>query len=269
MKRFFARLTRENATSLREYESFASALRDSDSYEDPRLIEIVQEKTRRYRDELTHAQCRTIGARQLIQNMFVLTYIEPQRAVNVLEIGGACGASYYEAKHLLPVSIQHWAVVETPAMAAAGASLNDDPALSFHTNIEAALQQLPARDLAIVQGTLQYVPEPLRLLGELFERGANYVYVTRTPVTTLSTQIFTRQETDLAAHGPGKLPQAAGGKSSQPLTLLARDALFAAIPSSYETVFTFNESEEQPLAIGARSVAVRDVGFLARKRVYS
>ena len=46
-------------------------------------------------------------------------------------------------------------------------------------------------------------------------------------------------------------------------------ALFAAIPSSYETVFTFNESEEHRLTIGGRSLALRDVGFLARKRVYS
>ena len=128
MRRLFARLNRENTTELREYESFDAALRDSDSYEDPRLVEVVKEKTKRYRESL--AQKPPITTRQLVQNLFVLSYVEPQRELSVLEIGGACGASYFETELMLPGRIRHWSIVETPAMAAAGES---DSKLSFHS----------------------------------------------------------------------------------------------------------------------------------------
>jgi len=78
VRRLFARLNRENTTELREYESFDAALRDSDSYEDPRLVEVVKEKTKRYRESLdSRAPIRT---RQMIQNLFVLSYVEPPEA---------------------------------------------------------------------------------------------------------------------------------------------------------------------------------------------
>jgi len=258
-----------SAPKLKSYQSFAAALADSNSYEDPRLIEVVSEKTRRYREALRNSPTRTIESRQTVQNLFVLSQVEPQRRINVLEIGGACGASYYEATHLLPDRIEHWSIAETSAMAAAAETLNTDSNLSFHTGIADALAPLSSRDLAIVQGTLQYVPDPEQLLSQLFAHEIEYVYVTRTPGTALKTRIFTKQETDLAAHGPGILPNAPAGKSSQPLTLLGRDALLSAVPGSYEIVFEFAESEDRTLLIEEQSVAVRDVGFLARKRLYS
>lgn len=262
MKRLFALLNRENTIKMREYESYESALSDSDSYEDPRLVEVVSEKTRRYRDSLGSNQRPAIETRQMVQNLFVLSYVEPLRPLNVLEIGGACGASYYETKYLLPNRVRHWSITETPAMAAAGNSLTDDPHLSFHSDLHSAAAQLEFRDLAIAQGVLQYAP--LGLLNALFDLHFSYVYVTRTAVANVNTRIFTKQDTDLAAHGPGTLPNAPAGKSSQPMTLVSADSLFSAIPENYEAVFTFVESAERVLAIDKRRVTLRDVGFLAR-----
>ena len=246
----------------KNYESFQQALEDSNSYEDPRLIEVVKEKTRRYRDALANGSRPAIATRQMAQNMFVLSYVEPQRAVNVLEIGGACGASYFETQLMLPGRIRHWSIVETPAMAAAGRSLTDDPNLSFHSDFAAATTQLESRDLAIAQGALQYAGDPVQMLKELFALGLSYVYVTRTAVANVDRPVFTKQETDLAAHGPGTLPNAPSDKSSQPLTLVSRDALVSAVPANYEIVFNFDESEERTLSVDTRRVLVREVGFL-------
>ena len=45
IRHFTARLmNRENLEQLRAYASFEEALKDSDSYEDPTLIEIVKER---------------------------------------------------------------------------------------------------------------------------------------------------------------------------------------------------------------------------------
>jgi putative methyltransferase (TIGR04325 family) len=151
-------------------------------------------------------------------------------------------------------------------MAAAGKDLNNDPNLSFHSDLASAAGQLESRDLAVAQGALQYASDPLQMLSDLFALGLTYVYVTRTAVTNVDTTIFTKQETDLSAHGPGTLPNAPTGRSSQPLTLVSRDALASAIPANYEVVFKFNESEDRTFSIGNRRIAVRDIGFLARNR---
>jgi putative methyltransferase (TIGR04325 family) len=252
-------LNRENTTELREYESFAAALRDSDSYEDPRLVEVVKEKTRRYRASLT--QRSPITTRQLVQNLFVLSYVEPQRPLNVLEIGGACGASYFEMDLMLPGRIRHWSIVETPAMAAAG---EGDSKLSFHSDIDMAVGKLDSRDLAIAQGALQYAGDPLQTLADLCALQLSYIYVTRTAVANTETPIFTKQVTDIAAHGPGRLPNTPDGSSSQPMTLVSFEALTSALASNYEILFKFEEGDDRNISLGGRHLTVRDIGFLAR-----
>lgn len=259
MRRLFARLNRESTTELREYESFAAALRDSDSYEDPRLVDVVKEKTKRYRASL--AQRPPVTTRQMVQNLFVLSYVEPLRSLNVLEIGGACGASYFETEFMLSGRIQHWSIVETPAMAAAGES---DSKLSFHSDIGAAISKLESRDLAIAQGALQYAGDPLQTLADLCALQLSYIYVTRTAVANTEIPIFTKQVTEIAAHGPGQLPNAPEGSSSQPMTLVSFEALLAALSSNYELVFKFEEGEERTVSVGGRQVTLRDIGFLAR-----
>jgi len=257
VRRLFPR--RESTTELREYESFDAALRDSDSYEDPRLVAVVKEKTKRYRESLN--QKTPISTRQLVQNLFVLSYVEPHRSLNVLEIGGACGASYFETELMLPGRIRHWAIVETPAMAAAGAS---DARLSFHSTIASATSKLESRDLAIAQGVLQYAGDPLKTLADLCTLGLSYIYITRTAVADTDAPIFTKQVTEIAAHGPGRLPNAPEGNSSQPMTLVSFEALTRALPSNYELLFKFEEGEERTVLVGARHITIRDVGFLAR-----
>ena len=259
-----ALLNRENTQKLRTYASFEDARRDSDTYEDSQLIEVVKEKTKRYRDTLANSDSRSVATRQAAQNMFVLSYVEPQRKINVLEVGGACGASYYETKHLLPNRIQHWSIVETAAMAATGQGISNDPGLSFHSDLATGAAQLESRDLAVAQGVLQYTADPLLMLQTLFELHFSFVYVTRTAVADVGSPVFTTQVTELAAHGPGQLPNAPKGKSTQPMTLVNHKSVLSVVPPSYEIVFTFDESGERILAIDDRRLTVRDAGFLAR-----
>ena len=260
MRRLFARLNRENTTELREYESFNAALCDSDSYEDPRLVEVVKEKTKRYRESLDSRA--PITTRQLVQNLFVLSYVEPQRPLSVLEIGGACGASFFETELMLPGRIRHWSIVETPAMAAAGASLTTDARLTFHSDIDSAV--LESKDLAIAQGAVQYAGDPLKSLADLCALELSYIYVTRTAVANTQAPIFTKQVTEIAAHGPGRLPNAPDGTSSQPMTLVSFEALTGALTANYEILFKFEEGEERNISVSGRLVSVRDIGFLAR-----
>lgn len=258
--------SRRQDQSYKSYESFDAALADSNSYEDPRLIEVVKEKTKRYRETLAASRSRVVESRQTVQNMFVLSYVEPELPVNVLEVGGACGAACFEMQMLLPGRISHWAIVETPAMASAGRSSISDPLISFHSDPASASEALDESDLAIAQGVLQYAPDPLQMLRDLFVLDFSCVYITRTAVSNVETPIVINQETDLAAHGPGTLPNAPDGKSTQPLTLVSFESLMSVVPSTYELIFNFSESPERTLTIDNHPVAVRDVGFLARNQ---
>ncbi|HEU4511172.1 MAG TPA: methyltransferase, TIGR04325 family [Pyrinomonadaceae bacterium] len=258
--------SRRQDQPYKSYPSFEAALADSNSYEDPRLTEVVKEKTQRYRESLAASRSRVIDNRQTVQNMFVLSHVEPELPLNVLEVGGACGAAYFEMQMLLPGRISHWAIVETPAMAAAAKSSIDDPALSFHSDPASAVEALDEPDLVIAQGVLQYAPDPLRMLRDLFALNFSFLYITRTAVSNAETPIVIKQETELAAHGPGTLPNAPTGKSTQPLTLVSFNALVSCVPSAYELLFNFSESAERTLLIDNRAVQVRDVGFLARRQ---
>jgi len=257
---------------MREYDSFESALRDSDSYEDPRVVEVVSRKTRHYRETLVADESRKITSRQTAQNVFVLSYVEPRRPLEILEVGGACGASYFEMKHLLPGRIVQWSIFETPAMAAAGNGLPNENGLSFHGDLESGTAALGRRDLAIAQGVLQYASDPLRMLSDLLRLGFSYVYVTRTVVAVgadapIDRPIFTKQETDISAHGPGKLQgEMVDGKSSQPLVIAGLESISATISGACEILYWFDESDDRVLLIGGRLVTVRDIGFLAKKR---
>ncbi len=104
------------------------------------------------------------------------------------------------------------------------------------------------------------------MLRALFALDLTYVYVTRTAVANVDRPVFTKQDTELAAHGPGQLPNAPAGRSSQPMTFVSSTMVVDAIPANYETLFHFDEDEERTLSISGRPVVVRDIGFLARKR---
>lgn len=262
---------RANTASLPEYDSFESALRASDSYQDPRLVDVVFQKTKIYRQRLLDSDRPVIKSRQLIQNLFVLSYLHYSRSISVLEVGGACGASYFEIQRLLGDRIAQWSIAETPAMAAAGSKLNNEQSFSCNPDLHSAISVLKARDVAIAQGVLQYASDPLQMLRDLFKLGFDYVYISRTAVLvgaeTVQSPIFTQQDTQLSSHGPGMLPPGvADGRSSQPLVLVTRDAVFATIPDDYEVVFIFEESETRTTRIGDRERQLADIGFLAKRR---
>jgi putative methyltransferase (TIGR04325 family) len=251
--------------AMSEYDTYDRALESSDSYEDPRLTNVVLEKTNRYRQKLAEQKLRVIASRQMSQNLFVLSYVDPARAINILEVGGACGAGYFEMQQLLPDRVCHWAVVETPRMVTAAQQLAHDPKLSFYTDIKDAAASLNSRDLAVAQGVLQYARNPLEMLADLFSLRFNYVHVSRTVVLSgeSPTQIFTRQTTQLSAHGPGPFPPGmTDGTSTQPMVLINRQSILAAVPSTYKILFLFEESEHD-VVIGGQTRRLAEIGLLA------
>jgi putative methyltransferase (TIGR04325 family) len=256
---------------MKVYDTFDLALADSDTYEDPGVIDMVSRKTDAYRKAIGE-QDRMVTDRQTVQNMFVLAYVCPDRRLDVLEVGGACGAMYFGLYHLLPERINTWRVVETPAMAAAGRLLFQDDRLTFFSDLGTAVSNLTNRNLLIAQGVLQYLKDPLQAVEDFLTLGFEYVYITRTVVGVgIERSVITKQVINLSGHGPSPDSRFSlqgnwcNRKTSQPLTVVPFESLTACVSSGYHVVFSFAEGEANPILLQSRTVTTRMIGFLLEK----
>jgi putative methyltransferase (TIGR04325 family) len=254
---------------LDEYQTFNSAMKDSDTYEDPGVIEVVALKTQAHRKSLSARAAQAVSSRQTVQNMFVVSYAAANsRPIHVLELGGACGASYFELNHLLPGMIGSWGIVETRGMAAAGRKLFENHTIKFFDNLSAAMADRGNPDLVIAQGVLQYCQDPLETLDNLLKLEFTYLYITRTAVSSESPTvgtIITKQVTNLSDHGPGVFPSGlTDRKSSQALTIIPYESVSSRIAAACRPLVWFDEGDGTQL-IGSRTVTTRTMGVLANK----
>ena len=258
--------------STREYASYEVALADSDTYEDSDLIEVVSRKTAAYRSSLASRQDRVASSRQTVQNMLALLCAAPDEPICVLELGGACGASYFELSYLLPEKIKSWFVVETQGMAATGRRLFQDETLKFFDDLGAAASEIESRDLIISQGVLQYTPDPLQTLDAMVALGFKYLYVTRTTVRAAPDDgrqkpLIIKQGSYLSDHGPGAFPDGfADRKINVPHTIISREAIAHRVSNGYNVLFWFDEAEGAPLFLESSTIETKAVGFLAARR---
>ncbi|NVM22071.1 MAG: methyltransferase, TIGR04325 family [Desulfobacterales bacterium] len=253
--------------SMKLYESYDYALADSHTYEDPGVVHVVAMKTEAFRNALLSGHHTTVNNRQTVQNMFVLSYVWRDIPLDVLEIGGACGASYFELNYFLPGRINRWHVVETSTMSAAARRLFQDDRLIFYDDLEAAASQLKNLDLLIAQGVLQYVKDPLGTLETLLRLGFAFVYITRTQVGEgIEAPIITKQVVNLSGHGPGPVSwEFVDRETSQPLTIVPFESITSRVSVGHNTVYSFDEAENTCMKIGSRSVRTKTIGFLLEK----
>jgi len=254
--------------SMQLFDNFDSALADSDTYEDPGVIQVVTDKTKSYKISLSQKNERYVGSRQIAQNLFVLSHIYPNKELNILEIGGACGAAYLDVRHFLPSRVRCWHILETPAMAASGKKFFQDEALKFFENLEHAVSGIRGgRDLLIAQGVLQYLRDPIKTFRDLLKLDFEYIYITRTIVgENLSHPIITQQVVDLSQHGPGPAPAGfADRKTSQPLTILPFESFKPSISEDYNIKFIFDEGDMHLVRIASRKIKTKMMGFLLER----
>jgi putative methyltransferase (TIGR04325 family) len=260
---------RRASSTLTEYGSYEEALAHSDSYEAADIIDVVTRKTEIYRNQLVNSAGPIIGNRQTLQNLFVLSHVRPERPLHVVELGGACGASYFEMAHLLPGRIASWSIVETPAMAARAREALHHPSLSFFDNLRDAVAEMESRDLLIAQGVLQYTPQPLKKLDELLSRDFDWIYVSRTMTLNDGSPvepIIFNSESRLSEHGCGPMPTGFPDRMvTTPCTLFSAESYLARIPGTYHERFLFDEDDPLSLTTNARAVEAKSIGFLLRR----
>jgi len=179
----------------------AAAQESPGGYEALDLVELIQTRTAYLRD---HAADYTRTTTDLCLALAIGKIAGD--LVSVVDLGGACGAHYFIAKHLFPQVRFDWRVVETPAMVRAAERFTTGE-LSFYTNLAAAWSKLTPPLIAHTAGTLQCVPCPLDLFRALAGLGAPCLLLNRAGVHDGARPIYSLHRHQLRENGQGVLPE--------------------------------------------------------------
>jgi putative methyltransferase (TIGR04325 family) len=195
--------------NLRVYKSFEDALNNSKSpegYSNQLLARVVADKTKRFRDQLRDSRQLDLGA--LRTSVFLsLIRLRQNEIIKVLDFGGACGYHYYICNALLPEQRFDWKVIETASMVEAAKKDHESEELSFFTMPDQATEYGWTPDALIASSSIQYLENPITTWESLLALKSSIIFITRTPLSKLSTSTIMLQTSQLAANGPGPLPE--------------------------------------------------------------
>jgi putative methyltransferase (TIGR04325 family) len=271
----FITFYQKHKKGFQKYDTYEEALIDSDGYEESEIIEVVSKKTEILKNKLVKESVRTIDSNQITQNLFIIKLILKDQGINVLDLGGACGANYLHVKHFLQSSIKNWIVVETPAMTRQGKEQFQDENLKFLSiekisEINTLIPVIGERDLIFASGVLQCVPDPYKMLDQILNLKFQNIYITRTSISrAIQEPIIFKFISHLSDNGPGSLPATIKDRTvTYPTRIIPYEPFLSYLSSipgyNLEIVFEESEPRTMPFARGV-TIPVSMFGCLLRK----
>lgn len=231
----------DQETFYPDYESALKQISEA-SYQDPELCNMIAEKTRIYRDKLTGTRSDMNTTQSFLLSVIQRILIEKQvHTLNVLDLGGACGAHYFEIKRLIPKNASlKWIVIETPAMVKAAKMIKmDTNELSFISDLS-HIDLKP--HLIHSSSTLQYVEKPYEVIRQLKGLESEWLFFNRMMFNTGSKDLVTIQQSQMADNGPGPIPQGFQNKLIRyPHTNLSYTNFLTAFEPEYKPEWIFDE----------------------------
>lgn len=254
-------------TVRRRYADFAQALSDCtrDGYENTDIVNVVVEKTKRYRDGLSAKNSPVQLKANDAYSLCSLLAAWGSDEINVLDFGGAAGAHYFAARAVLPSSCRlNWVVVETSAMAEKAQVLANEE-LRFSNDITQSAASLGRLDVLHTSGTLQCVEKPYEFLEKLISVSAKHIMFSRLGLTQGNSEVITIHESWLSWNGPGPMPEGFTDRKVFYPFVFSREAVFREIlGSDYEIVMTFDDTSG---VIPVDDEPIVGFGLFARRRI--
>lgn len=215
-------------------------------YENEMLVDVVFQKTLNYKNELKSSG--SLAALEAsLQSMIGILLAELEtntnKTINVIDLGGACGAHYFYMRGALGnKKTFRWHVVETPAMVKK-AKLFETDELHFFDDISIAKAAFKSDiDYFHSSGAIQYFPEPERTLKEVFSSEARFVMLSRLALSSGRREVIAVQETMLSANGPGPLPIGVQDRLCKyPVIYYPKQKLEELIHEKYSIALRFDE----------------------------
>lgn len=249
------------------YPSYEAALVDCSerAYSNDEIIDVVLEKTLRYREELSRVDNLVHLSPTNAYSLCSLLMSIGVSEIKVIDFGGACGAHYFLTRAVLPQRWKlRWVVVETPAMAIKAAAVLANEELSFSSDLSAAARSIAPVNLLHTSGTLQCVDRPYDYLASIVATGADYILFNRLGFTRGSHDVITVHESWLSGNGPGPAPIGFQDKKVRyPFAFCRESAFYDILQQEYDPVVTFAD-ESGVFPVGDEPVV--GIGLLAKRK---
>ncbi len=236
------------------YETWEDARRDSVGYEDPVIFDRVKDSIEKVRAGEAAGERDAVLFEQVPYPFPLLTGLLraalSSNRLNVLDIGGSLGSTYFQCRGLLDrLDELRWNVVEQLSFVEYGREHLQSRELRFYDSIDACLTAERV-DVAVLSSVLPYVETPYKLLEEVVARKFEHIIIDRTPLLEDGPDRLTVQ------HVPAYIY---GRQLSYPAWFLTRENLLARISRDYDLRLEFDALAGRIELDGA---SARDTGFL-------
>ena len=105
--------------------------------------------------------------------------------LNVLDIGGSLGSTYFQTKHLLDRKcIDSWNIIEQPHYAILGNREYADEKLSFSSSVDELLLVREKMDFVIFSSVLQFIETPGQFIQRIIDKTPSFILIDKTPIST-------------------------------------------------------------------------------------
>lgn len=254
-------------SSQRQYDSFSDAMADCSKYgyENSELIDVIVEKTRRYRDTLWEAATPIQLNTTLAYSLCSLLAPPSPMEINVLDFGGAAGAHYFLARSMLPSSRKlNWTVVETAAMVQKAQPLFAGDELNFSSDLDVTLRAMGQIDIIHSSATLQCVDTPYQYLQKLVSAHARYILLNRLGLTRGDHDVITVHESWLSENGQGPMPDGVSDKKVRYPFVFPKESIFMDILSRNHQIVSEIDDSSGIFPVGDEPIIGR--GLLVKRK---
>jgi putative methyltransferase (TIGR04325 family) len=227
------------AHSIRRSKTDRSSI---DNYNDDSLTQMIVEKNRIFRENLSRNKTIDLGALRTILGVCLAGAGSSGEPINVLDLGGGGGYHYFIARLVLPENIKlRWHVVETDSMVSSAEKLSGAE-LKFFPSIREAASGMGKIDLIFASSSLQYFSDQRGLIDELIRTGSENIFITRTPFSPETPVRGEKQQSLFSSNGPGPLPEGYADKVIEyPIYIMNLDEFLELFSRHYDLRFQIKE----------------------------
>jgi len=226
-----------------EYKTYNEALKNcNNGYSNHELCKMIGDKTIAYKNVLLQKPY-FINATNvfLVSAIFQYSNLFSKNEINVLDLGGACGAHYFETKLFFRENTKlYWNIIETQEMVKSAKEHNlENDELRFFDDFSKISTSI---DFVYSSGTLQYVPNAYEYLAKLIELKADFILFNRMMFNENDHDFVTIQSSKLSMNGPGKIPEGYKDKIIKyPHTTLSYKKFTEKLEKQYKLEWIFDE----------------------------
>lgn len=217
------------------FANWNEARRHSQGYDAPAILERVKQATLKVqRGEAAYERDSVVFDRVEYSYPLLVgllrTALRHGGRLNVLDVGGSLGSTYYQCRQALePAAKIQWSVVEQPSFASCGREHFQTEQLRFFDDLKICLQS-QTHDIAVLSSVLPYVEDPHALL-ETIVQSVPAVIIDRTPVWSERPDRITVEYVPASIYGVA---------TSYPAWILNREALLKHFDPRFCARFEFD-----------------------------